>query len=185
VQTLVVTDRQLTYTGAQLRSLWIYDTFGLSGDALVAFTGPAKVPTEALVDHHDRRAGDFIAATSMLHLIIEHFDTSLICAVLRQRLLMSLICDQLRQHDVPDLTRRGDDLFSAQAKLSVSIATISPVSTLIHTGINIDSEGAPVEACGLQDFGIEPRQLARSIAEAYTSEMASVEAARCKVRGVP
>lgn len=185
MQSLVVTDRQLTYDGGQLRSLWIYDTFGISGDALITFIGPAQVPTEALVDHHDRRSGQFIAAASMLHLIVEHFDSSLTCAILRQRLLMSLICDLLRERGVPELTRRGDDLFSGQDKLTVSIATLSPVSTLMHVGINIDAGGAPVPARGLQDFRIEPVELASAIADAYTQEMASVEAARCKVRGVP
>ena len=41
-------------------------------------------------------------------------------------------------------TRKGDDLFLGEGKLSVSIATASPVSTLIHLGVNEDASGAPV-----------------------------------------
>ena len=48
------------------------------------------------------------------------------------------------------VVRNGDDLMIEGRKLSVSIATKSITSVLIHTGLNILSEGAPVAACGLE-----------------------------------
>ncbi len=185
MQRVVVTDRHIEYTGHQLRSLWIYDTFGIAGDAIAAFAGPCNVPTDALVDSEDRRAGSTIRAALMLHLIIEHFDRDLLLAVFRQRLLIAIIKDLLQQAaDLPELRRSGDDIFSAGDKLTVSIATISPVSTLIHTGINIDPSGAPVAASGLQDFGIDHLDFAASLTAAYLAEIDSAAHARTKVRGV-
>ncbi len=186
MQSLLIADRQIQYTGEQLRSLWIYETFAINGDAIVGFAGPCNVPTEALVDSEDRRAGATISAALMLHFIIEHFGDSLSCAVLRQRLLTAIIKDLLQKAgDIPELARDGDDIFCGERKLTVSIATVSPVSALIHTGINIDASGAPVAACGLQDFGIEHFRLAEDIVEAYVAEMCSARFAATKVRGVP
>jgi hypothetical protein len=177
-------ERPIPYTGDELRSLWIYETFGIRGDAIAVFAGPCEVPTESLVDTKDRIAEETIVAASMLHIIIEHFDASLECAILRQRLLVTIIRDALTSMGVDDLERRGDDIYVSESKLTVSIATKSPVSTLIHTGINIDATGAPVEACGLVELEIEPTQLAESIAMAYCAEMDSAALARTKVRGV-
>ncbi|MFP3904917.1 MAG: DUF366 family protein [Armatimonadota bacterium] len=175
-----------TYTGRELRSLWIYETFGTAGDALAAFIGPCDVTTEALVDAEDRRQGATIRAASMLHFIIEHFDDPLRAAVLRQRLFITMISDTLRDH-VPDraVRRDGDDLYVGPAKLSVSIATKSPVSTLIHVGLNIDPKGAPVEACGLGEWNVSVKDLAAVLADLYVREMDAVQFATTKVRGVP
>ncbi len=181
----VVTDSHIEYTGHQLRSLWIYDTFGIAGDAIAAFAGPCNVPTDALVDNEDRRTGSTIRAALMLHLIIEHFDDELLLAIFRQRLLIAIIKDLLQQtSNLRDLVRHGDDIFCAGEKLTVSIATISPVSTLIHTGINIDPSGAPVAAAGLQDSGIDYLDFADRLTAAYIAEIDSAAHARVKVRGV-
>ena len=71
-------------------------------------------------------------------------------------------------------------------KLSVSIATKSITSVLIHTGLNILSEGAPVKASGLlselnisdiKDFAIE-------VMKRYSEELDDIILAATKVRGV-
>jgi hypothetical protein len=185
VQAIVSLDSAIPYTGAELRSLWAYETFGTPGDTIVLFAGPCSVATERLVDTADRLAGETIEAACMLHIIIEHFDDSLECAVLRQRLLIAIIKDELASLGVKGLLRRGDDLYRDERKLTVSIATRSPVSTLIHTGINIDPAGAPVPACGLAELGVDHRALAEQVAEAYLTEVESAAVARAKVRGVP
>jgi hypothetical protein len=85
------------------------------------------------------------------------------------------------------LSRRGDDLFAGTGKLSVSIATITQVSTMIHLGVNLTAYGAPVEAIGLLDLGVPEKgvfDVAEQILNAYTREMEGVNLARCKVRGV-
>lgn len=174
---------EIAYTGEQLRSLWIYRTFGIEGDAIVAFAGPCEVSGEALVDQVDATAGDCIRAAQMIHFIVEHFDGDLDRAILRQRLLVCLAAETLRGH-IGDLRREGDDLFVGENKLSVSIATVSPVSTLIHLGINIDPTGAPVRACGLGEFGVEPWRFAEALVAGYVAEMERIARARCTVRGV-
>jgi len=185
MQTLLHPD-PIAYTGHQLRSHWILDTFGLQGDALVAFTGPCHVALSEMVDLADVAAGEAIEAAQMLHLIAEHFDHDLRRAVLRQRLLICIIAERLAAGErVPDLRRDGDDLYAGERKLSVSVATLSPVSALIHVGLNIDPAGAPVPAVGLGEWGIDSDWLAREVLEDYAAEMADVESAACKVRGVP
>ncbi len=176
----------LAYTGAELRSHWIRERFGLCGDAVVAFCGPCAVPTAQLVDLEDRAAGANIRAAQMLHFLAEHFDTDLERMVLRQRLFICLVREALSvRPGVPQLQRRGDDLYAGERKLSVSIATTSPVSTLMHVGLNVDPATAPVPAVGLAEWGVDPYELARELLAAYSAELVGVAAARCKVRGVP
>ena len=176
----------IAYTGHQLRSHWILDTFGVQGDAIVAFRGPCRVALTEMVDLADVAAGEAIEAAQMLHLIAEHFDHDLQRAVLRQRLLICLIAERLAEREgVPPLRREGDDLFAGERKLSVSIATLSPVSVLIHVGINIDPAGAPVPAVGLAEWGVDADELASELVAAYAREMDGAALAACKVRGVP
>ena len=175
--------QRIAYTGCELRAHWIYDQTGLAGDAVVGFCGPASVPVAHMVDREDVRRGEGIRAAGMLHLIAEHFDADLLRTVLRQRLLVCLAAELLQAAGVA-VARQGDDLFLAERKLSVSIATASPVSTLIHLGLNVDPTGAPVPAVGLTELGILGRELAEQLMSAYVSELASCEVARCKVRGV-
>ena len=175
---------ETTYTGEQLRSLWIYRTFGTEGDAIVWFAGPCEVSGEHLVDQVDAAANDFIRAARMMHFIVEHFDGDLNHAILRQRLLVCLAAEALRD-GIEGLRRVGDDLFVREEKLSVSIATVSPVSGLIHLGVNIDPAGAPVPACGLGRLGVDPWAFAERLAGAYVAEVERMEKARCTVRSVP
>jgi hypothetical protein len=173
------------YDGAQLSSLWAYREHGVQGDSIVAFTGACEVSVEKLVDVEDAKAGAFIRSQSMLHLIVEHFELDLEAAILRQYLLVSIAQDMLnasqgRHHVV----RSGNDLYAGKAKLSVSIATLTPVSSKIHFGINILSKGTPVKTLGLKDMGLGPRPFGRALMERYVSDHARMKKARSKVRGV-
>ncbi|MGC9318661.1 MAG: DUF366 family protein [Armatimonadota bacterium] len=175
----------IRYTGHQLRSHWIFDEFGLQGDAIVAFVGPCRVELSEMVDRADVAAGEPIEAAQMLHFIAEHFDRDLSRAVLRQRLFICLIAERLSAREaVPKLQREGDDLYAGERKLSVSIATASPVSTLMHVGLNVDAAGAPVAAVGLGEWGVDVNELAKELLEAYSQEMQGAYLATCKVRGV-
>jgi hypothetical protein len=177
---------EIPYTGRELHSLWAYRNHGLQGDSIVAFIGPCDVPTEALVDEADRAEGAFIRSERMLHFIVEHFEQDLEKAILRQLFLVSLT--QAEIHRVlgrPALERRGDDLFVEDKKLSVSIATLSPVSSMIHLGLNVSAEGAPVPAIGLDDLGVPAQDLAQSVIDAYAQAIDKIPLMRSKVRGVP
>ena len=71
-------------------------------------------------------------------------------------------------------------------KLSVSIATKSITSILIHTGLNILSEGAPVAASGLtSELGIKDiKAFALDVMKRYSEELEDIVLASTKVRGV-
>ncbi len=180
---IVFAPERIDYDGTQLRSHWAFDTFGVSGDCLVVFRGACNVELSNLVDLADRRAGQGIRAADMLHFIAEHFCCDLPRAVLLQRLLVCIAAEALAGLGVP-VQRRNDDLFVHGRKLSVSIATVSPVSGLIHLGINVDPSGAPVPAIGLGHLSVDPEGLGRRIAGAYRDELTSITEAQVKVRWV-
>ncbi len=175
---------QIDYTGRELTAHFAYRNFNMAGDSLVAFCGKCNVRKENLVDLEDVKENSFIFSRSMLHFIGEFFDNDLEKTVLKQRLLMAVIKDELVDRSRVSIMRDGDDLYDGESKLSVSIATITPVSTMIHAGINIISESTPVKTKGLDDYGIEAKSFAESVLQKFDEEMKSVIFARCKVRGV-
>lgn len=173
------------YDGAQLRSHWIYDQTGLVGDAIVAFVGGARVDVTHMVDLEDRTTQSWIYSEQMLHIIVEHFHCDLTQTITLQHLLVASAADAVRSlAPGAGVRRSGNDLFDGEAKLSVSIATASPVSTLIHFGINILSANTPVTTKGLADYRIDPRAFAVQLLQTYTDEIAHIWHARAKVRSV-
>lgn len=176
----------LAYTGEQLRSHWAYRSFDCIGDSAVAFIGPCDVAAEHMRDVEDLRAGSKIYSEKMLHFIIEHFNLGLNEMIWRQRAFISLIAEELGRR-LPSVTirRAGSDLYDGEKKLTVSIASVSPVSALIHAGINVSSRNTPVPTRGLEDYGIPPEEFARAILESYEKDCLSAWRARCKVRGCP
>ena len=174
---------EIAYDGTQLRSHWIRETCGLSGSAMVAFCGPASVEGDALVDLEDRLAGAIIRAESMVHVLYEAFAVDLSLMVAQQRLLVASAGELLRGHGVP-VDRRGDDLFVGSGKLSVSIATRSVVSALLHFAVNVTQAGTPVETAALEDHGIEPEAFAVDLMSRFADEIESMGEAIGKVRGV-
>lgn len=172
------------YTGKELRSGWIREKTGLPGDAAVAFLGPCRVNTEDLVDLEDRAAGKRIESELMAHVLIEHPRCSLQMAILRQRLLVCVLCEILRARGI-SVTREGDDVYWRGRKLTVSIVAPSPDSSLIHLGINVRPGGAPVPAVGLEEMGVEPADLLGKLLESYRKETAGCVRAEGKVRSVP
>ncbi|MCW2278926.1 DUF366 family protein [Heliophilum fasciatum] len=173
------------YDGTQLASLWAYRTFQIMGDSIVAFRGPCKVGLRTMVDLEDVLKGDTIYSPEMLHFIVEHFDMDLEKTVLRQRLFMTIIKEDLEEVYSSSLIRSGDDLYLIDKKLSVSIATRTPVSTMIHVGLNVQTEGTPVPTASLSQLGEKnPEAFARRVMEQYVAESTDIYLARCKVRGV-
>jgi len=179
------TGKRIDYTGEQLRSNWLQETFGLEGDCIGAFVGECDVKPEFMVDLVDLREGSRIYSPMMLHFIVEHAGRDLEKGVLRQRLLASIAAEHLRQATGRPITRQGDDLYMEERKISVSIATVSPVSILIHFGMNILTKDVPVPACGLEELGLAPDVTAHRIMESYAAELASAEKARTSARPVP
>jgi hypothetical protein len=179
--TLVALEPRQDYCGTELRPHFLRRRFGVLGDAAVAFRGACEVAGTALVDLADREAGLFIRSQDMLHVMIERFDTDLVRAILVQRLLASRCADRIRRLTGRATERRGDDVYVEGRKLNVSIAAASPVSTLIHFGVNIDARGAPVAAAGLADFGLDPAEFARGLLDDLDSELEAIAGAASKV----
>lgn len=180
-----VHQEHLTYDGSQLQSLFGYKNFGLMGDSVIVFRGGCTVQQDEMVDMEDVLAEDWIFSEDMLHMIVEHFDMDLEKAVIRQRLLIATIKEELENHGVKNVVRSGDDLYAGERKLSVSISTLSPVSTLIHCGLNVSSQNTPIPTVSLTDLGIQDvYTFGQRVAERYCEEAESMRLARCKVRGV-
>ena len=150
--------------------------------------GPCQVDRDMMVDLEDVLNDDFIYSKKMLHFIVEIFGVSLKEGVLVQRLFSSVIEDKINQKlGGAILKRRGDDLFFKDIqKLSVSICTASPTSILIHTGLNIDAEGAPVEAAGLiTDLEMDDvESLSFQCMKTLAEEWEDIQMCCCKVRAV-
>lgn len=175
---------KIKYTGKELKSHFAYREFDIAGDSLLAFCGACDVRTDSLVDLADVKADAGIFSKEMLHFIGEFFEMDLEKTILKQRLLMTIIKEELESRSVIGLKRLGDDIYDGEAKLTVSIATMTPVSTMIHAGININSEGTPLLTKGLDDYGIDTSQFGDAVLKKFAAEMDGVRTARCKVRGV-
>jgi hypothetical protein len=177
-------NERIDYTGKELRSHFAYQSFDIMGDSLVAFSGACEVKIGDLVDLADVKEEEGIYSEDMLHFIGEFFDHDLDRTILRQRLLIAIMKDAVAELSGCPVVRSGDDIYEGVDKLSVSIATLTPVSAIIHTGINISSKNTPVPTKGLKDYGIDTRAFAERVLVGFVKEMEGVTVARCKVRGV-
>ena len=178
-------EKEIKYIGSQLAPHWIYKNFKLPGDAIVAFIGECEVALTEMVDIEDVINNEPIYSKSMLSFITEQFNVNLVEGVFRQRLLICIIKELLEERGI-FVVRNGDDLMIDGKKLSVSIATKSTTSILIHTGLNILSEGAPVKASGLtSELGIvDIKEFALEVMKRYSEELEDINLASTKVRGV-
>ena len=178
-------EEEIKYIGSQLAPHWIYKNFKLQGDAIVAFIGECEVKLTEMVDIEDVINNEPIYSKSVLSFITEQFNVNLVEGVFRQRLLICIIKELLEERGI-FVVRNGDDLMIDGKKLSVSIATKSTTSILIHTGLNILSEGAPVKASGLtSELGItDVKEFALEVMKKYSEELEDINLASTKVRGV-
>ena len=184
-------EEEFAYDGSQLRSLFAYMGHGVQGDSIVAWIGPCSIPNEHMVDGEDLLAGATIAGARMVHFIIEKFHTPLIAGVALQRLFAAICLDFLQEMDpetARNLRRDGDDLYydsgTGEGKLSISIATVSPVSTLIHFAANCTNDGTPVKTAALSELGLDPRKFALEVMSRFERELRGIEEATVKVRWV-
>jgi len=184
VQYKFVSDR-LPYDGSQLRSLFGYLDHKILGDSFISFIGPCDIPFSNMVDGEDFLARSEIRGGLMLHFIIEEFGKTLELAVTRQRLLAAIVKDELsRACHEKGFSREGDDIYVDGGKLSISIATVSPVSALIHFALNITNENTPVKTSCLNDLEIGPKIFSDEVACKFLGEISSIGDACCKVHWV-
>jgi uncharacterized protein len=185
--------KTIEYDGSQLSPLWAYTSFDVQGDSIVSFRGPCNISEEFMVDIEDKRKGAEITSAEMLHFIVEYFGVGIDEIVLVQRLLISTVVDLLRDsiYEEADLEREFDNVYAfapdeeERGKLSVSVATVSPVSGLIHMGLNITTEGTPVRTACLKEIGVEDiDKFAVEVARRFIEEIKNVKMDATKVRPV-
>lgn len=176
----------ILYDGSQLRSLFNYIDYDLQGDSILSFCGPCEVSQESMVDGEDQKSGDQIRSHNMLHFLVEIFHRDLFSAVCLQRLMADLMISNLKCFTQKDESffRKGDDIYQDDRKLSISIATSSPVSQLIHFAVNITNEGTPVKTLSLEDLGISSEELAQNFMKSFVSEYQDILMATTKVHWV-
>ncbi len=181
-------EKSLSYDGSQLRSHFALSTLNIQGASIISFRGPCKVSWKSMVDYEDLLAKSEIKSQDMLHFIIEYFPANLKAGVALQRLLASIVADTLHAqksfHKVNKvlLKREGDDLYLGTKKLSISIASQSAVSTMIHFAVNITTKGTPVPTCALEDWGVNPKSLAIQVMKKFSEEYLDIMAATEKVK---
>lgn len=173
-------DKNIDYDGSQLNPHWIYRTTGIMGDVAVCFIGACNVLDDKMVDLEDVLAKNSIRSSKMLHFIVEIFERDCAFAAALQSVFMSEIQNELYEHGVKAL-KFGDDIFVGDGKLSIAIATVSPVSALMHMALNISNKGTPVKTSALEDFGIDPENFADAVMKRFNAEYSRIILAACKV----
>ncbi|MCC2678801.1 MAG: hypothetical protein K0R29_1377 [Pseudobdellovibrio sp.] len=175
-------ENKINYDGSQLRPLYSYVNHKLAGDSIVAFEGSCNVSLDHMVDMEDMVVKAEIKSDHMLHFIVEMFPpVNLVAAVSLQRLLVA-ITQNILLRSGHNLQRRGDDLYWSEKKLSISIASCSSVSNMIHFGLNIENKGTPVPTCCLKDFGLDTKAFAGLVMSEFSAEYSSIVEATQKVK---
>jgi len=176
--------KELLYDGSQLRSHWIFEKFSIQGDAIVSFIGPCDIKEEFMCDLEDKIMGLKISGKRMVHFIGEFFNADIVRGVCLQRIFISVLKEIIEESTSNVLTRKGNDLFYKNKKLSISIASVSPLSALIHIGLNLVSEGAPIKVSSLMDLGIDVKKFIKDSLSKMKSEYEGIIRATSKVKWV-
>lgn len=192
----VILKNRLDYNGSQLHHAFAYEQAQVLGPSITVFRGAADVK-EHLVDLEDSLQDDFIKSADMWHFIIEVPEATITEVVALQRLFICTCIEKLQravsyfaQVEPLRMERCGDDIMVSCAgdifkKLSVSIATLSRFSGLIHVGINISvGPDCPVAAIGLTDFISEVSSIGPDIAQKFADEYTDIKEATYKVISV-
>lgn len=178
--------KKFSYTGEQLHSHFAYEEYGILGNSIVAWVGSCDIPFEHMVDLEDVLAHSPIRGASMIHFIVEVFGQNLFSAVSLQRLLASIVKDEIEasaKSKAPIRLRRdGDDVFWNDSKITISIASISSVSTQIHFSVNVNNQDTPVKTAALDDFKINVNDFAKKVLKKFSQEFESIEIATQKVK---
>jgi len=183
----------IDYDGSQLHHAFAYENASILGPSIVSFIGKAEVKKH-LVDLEDKISNDFIKSKKMLHFIIEIPDASIREMVVWQRFFIHMLAEKLRRMDTTNgqinIDIDGDDIMVSERKLSVSIATLSRFSGLVHVGLNIEvGRGCPVAAIGLEnifpeEWKREQIEAVKEVASKFAAEYNDIIRATYKVREV-
>lgn len=177
-------EKFIHYDGQQLSCQYAYLEHRLLGNSIIAWRGSCNVDSEYMADGEDLLAGETISSDEMIHFLVEIFDTKLVTAVALQRLLATIVRDEIYKlslYKPLEIRREGDDLFLGDRKLSISVAAQSPLSCLIHFAVNITNEGTPVKTGSLTDLSVDPVVFAKNVLSEFQKEYKSILEATYKV----
>jgi hypothetical protein len=182
-------NKNFIYDGSQLRALYAYREFGILGDSIISWVGPCNVSPEHMVDGEDLNMGEKICGDEMLHFIVEKFNINLFSAVALQRIMTSLAIDVIKKQSkkaslLKKMIRDGDDIYVADKKLSISIATVSPSSALIHFAINVKNTGTPIKTISFSELRIDVMKFVKEFFPLFVEEVETIELATQKVHWV-
>lgn len=173
----------LAYTGNELRPHFLYEHWGMKGNAIVAFIGPANVELGHMVDVEDRIKKAPIASDAMVHFLAEWFIDSLYEGVLLQHLFVAEVYSYLWESGVRGLSKRGNDIYFEGRKFNVSIATKTAVSVLMHAGFNVRNDGTPIPTAALSEMGISAEVFVHEVLGRFSRGLETWADARVKVMG--
>lgn len=179
-------DKKFEYDGSQLRPLFAYENYKILGDSIIAWIGSCNITLDHMVDLEDKIENAKICGDEMIHFIIEIFGPDLNAAVSLQRLFASIAKDFIQSETKNEfmLVREGDDIYltdQGKKKLSISIASKSSVSSMIHFAMNIVNEGTPVPTACLKDLGLDGQTTAKKLMKLFAEEYESIMSATKKV----
>jgi len=175
------------YDGSQINPFWAFKSFKIKGSSIVSWIGPMNIKNDNLKDFED--VGLEITSDNMLHFILEFFDiqpANIEIAYLRQRLLVLIFEEHLYKKNV-SFTRKGDDIYINDSKLSVSIASVSITSCKIHFALNLTNEGTPSDLKTIGLYEIEDSDgnyilnednildFTKNIVNSYIDELTSIK----------
>lgn len=154
-------EKKFAYDGSQINPSWAFKTFGVKGSSIITWRGAMNITPNNMKDFAD--VGLEIKGNEMVHFMSEFFDiqpANIRMAYMRQRLLVLIFKEELAKMAVKS-TRDGDDIFVDDAKLTVSIASVSISSMKIHFAFNIKDEGTPdvLETIGIFELRNENGEL--------------------------
>ena len=136
-------NENFAYDGSQIDPSWAFKKYGIKGSSIIAWRGPVNITPDNLKDFAD--VGLEIKSNEMVNIICEFFDVqpaNIRMAYMRQRLLVLLFREELTKLGVESY-REGDDIYVDNAKLTISIASVSISSMKIHFAFNIRDNGTP------------------------------------------
>jgi hypothetical protein len=164
-------EEEITFDGRQLRPGWAVKRCGLGGEIITAFLGPFRPSGDEIAGLGD--SAHFLDRP-LLHFIVEHQHQNPEVLRLQQQLLLNVLKDKLNHRLKGDVVQRwSQDLCRDSAHITISALRVHPSCAMIYVGVNLGGEGNAGETWGLQDGGIDPRELAQAVMDQYIFEIES------------
>ncbi len=191
---------ELNFTGEQISSLFAYNNFNILGDSIISFIGTCDVSLKEIVDLELARSGKrLFYCPRMLHFIAEHFEMDMEKAILRSYLLLDIVKDLINEKLEKIVIKRvGTELFENDSRIGFSLASSSPVSSILYVGVALvpieEGKGRGLEALLSSKRDVktgtetqtpfDPALFASEVMERYTKESERISQLRCRTRWV-